>query len=139
MTTLKDIMTTDLTTVSSGVTLREVAQKMKDGDIGNVLLMEGGALAGIITDRDIVVRGVAEGYDLNSPASSVATQDVFTLPCSTTVEDAARAMGDRQLRRLPVTDSASGEVAGIVSLGDLSVRTDGDADQQALEGISQPD
>lgn len=138
MTTLKDIMTKDLTTVDGKTTLREVAQKMKADDIGNVLIMEGDRLVGIVTDRDIVVRAVADGKDTNAPVSDFATRDVFTMPCNTTLEEAAKAMADKQLRRLPVTDSETGKIGGIVSLADLSTRASGNADQRALEGISQP-
>lgn len=138
MTTLKDIMTKDLTTVDGKTTLREVAQKMKADDIGNVLIMEGDRLVGIVTDRDIVVRAVADGKDTNAPVSDFATLDAFTMPCNTTLEEAAKAMADKQLRRLPVTDSETGKIGGIVSLADLSTRASGNADQRALEGISQP-
>lgn len=138
MTTLKDIMTKDLTTVDGKTTLREVAQKMKSDDIGNILIMEGDRLVGIVTDRDIVVRAVADGKDTSAPVLDFATRDVFTMPCSTSVEEAAKAMADKQLRRLPVTDSSTGKIGGIVSLADLSIRTSGNADQKALEGISQP-
>lgn len=137
MTTLKEIMTRDLTTVDGKTTIREVAQKMKADDIGNVLIMDGDKLTGIVTDRDIVIRAVADGQDTNA-VSGFATKDVFTMPCSTSVEEAAKAMADKQLRRLPVTDSDSGKVAGIVSLADLSNRTGGNADQKTLEGISKP-
>ena len=138
MTTLKEIMTKDLTTVDGKTTLREVAQKMKADDIGNVLIMDGDTLTGIVTDRDIVVRAVADGKDTNTPVSDFATKDVFTMPCKTTIEEAAKAMADRQLRRLPVTDTATGKIGGIVSLADLSNRASGNADQKALEGISKP-
>lgn len=138
MTTLKDIMTTKLTTVPSSATLKEVAQKMKADDIGNVLIMDGDKLMGIVTDRDIVTRAVADGKDSNAPIGDFASQEVFTMPSSTDVAAAAKAMADKQLRRLPVTDGENGKVAGIVSLADLSNRTDGNADKKALEGISKP-
>ncbi|AXG99727.1 CBS domain-containing protein [Deinococcus wulumuqiensis] len=138
MTILKDIMTRDLTTVSGSATLREVAQKMKAEDIGNVLILDGDKLTGIITDRDIVIRAVADGEDTSAAVGQFATGDVFTMHCHTDVKEAARAMADRQLRRLPVTDHQSGELIGIVSLADLSTRTSGGADEKALEGISQP-
>lgn len=137
MTSLSDIMTRELTTVDSQATLKEVATLMREQDIGNVLIMEGETLRGIITDRDIVVRAVAYGHDFGTPASDYATGGVFTLDASTDVREAAQVMGERQLRRLPVTEG--GKVVGIVSLGDLAVRADTNADQQALEGISQPD
>ena len=130
-------MTKDLSTVDSGASLRDVAQLMKREDIGNVLIMEGETLRGIITDRDIVVRAVADGEDVSSSVSDYATQDVFTLACDTEVREAARQMADRQVRRLPVTEN--GKVVGIVSLADLATRSSGGADEQALEGISQPD
>ncbi|MGX9688052.1 CBS domain-containing protein [Deinococcus wulumuqiensis] len=138
MTILKDIMTRDLTTVSGSATLREVAQKMKAEDIGNVLILDGDKLTGIITDRDIVIRAVADGEDTSAAVGQFATGDVFTMHCHTDVKEAAKAMADRQLRRLPVTDHQSGELIGIVSLADLSTRTSGGADEKALEGISQP-
>ncbi|MFC4638762.1 CBS domain-containing protein [Deinococcus hohokamensis] len=136
MTTLKDIMTRDLTTVTPQTTLREVAGLMRDQDIGNVLVMDGERLSGIITDRDIVVRAVAGGEDLNAAVSGYASGDVFTMDCASDLREAARAMAERQLRRLPVTEG--GQVVGIISLGDLAVRAESNADQQALEGISQP-
>lgn len=138
MTTLNDIMTKDLTTVGSQATLKDVAQKMKTDDIGNVLIMDGDKLVGIVTDRDLVIRAVADGQDPSSAVSSFATKDVFTMPSSTEVTAAAKAMADKQLRRLPVTDGDGGKVVGIVSLADLANRTEGNADKKALEGISKP-
>jgi CBS domain-containing protein len=136
MTTLKDIMTPDLTTVDPRATLKEVATLMKEQGIGNVLIMDGDMLTGIITDRDIVVRAVAYGHDFGTPATDYATGDVFTMSADTPVEAAAREMSHRQLRRLPVTED--GRVTGIVSLGDLAVRARTGADETALKGISQP-
>ncbi|MCD0161517.1 CBS domain-containing protein [Deinococcus sp. 6YEL10] len=136
MTTLSDIMTSDLTTVDRGATLKEVALLMREQDIGNVLIMDGDTLAGIITDRDIVIRAVAYGHDLGSEASDYATGNVFTLDAAADVAEAAREMAQRQLRRLPVT--REGRVVGIVSLADLATRTRSGADEQALQGISQP-
>ncbi|CAM3359991.1 CBS domain-containing protein [Deinococcus saxicola] len=136
MATLKNIMTPDLTTVDTRATLKEVAGLMKEQGIGNVLIMDGEMLTGIITDRDIVVRAVAYGHDFGTPASDYATGDVFTMTADTTVEEAAREMSRRQLRRLPVTEG--GKVVGIVSLGDLAVRAQTGADETALKGISQP-
>ncbi len=136
MTTLKDIMTPDLTTVDRRATLKEVATHMKEQGIGNVLIMDGETLTGIITDRDIVVRAVAYGHDFGTPASDYATGDVFTMDGATEVQAAAREMAHRQVRRLPVTEN--GRVVGMVSLGDLAVRAETGADEQALQGISQP-
>lgn len=136
MPTLKDIMTPNPVTVDPEATLKEVATVMLEQDIGAVLVMDGERLAGLITDRDIVVRAVAYGHDYGTPVVDYCTGDVFTMEPSASVEDAAREMAARQLRRLPITES--GQVVGVVSLGDLAVRTEGDADQQALAGISVP-
>ncbi|WP_034386666.1 CBS domain-containing protein [Deinococcus sp. YIM 77859] len=136
MPTLRDIMTPNPVTVDPQATLKEVATLMLEQDIGAVLVMEGEQPRGIITDRDIVIRAVAYGHDYGTPVTDYTTGDVFTMEADTSVEDAAREMAQRQLRRLPVTEH--GRIVGIVSLGDLAVRTGGQADEQALQGISQP-
>jgi CBS domain-containing protein len=136
MATLRDIMTQDLSTVDSGATLKEAATLMREQDIGNVLVMDGQTLRGILTDRDIVVRAVAYGHDLGSPVTDYATGDVLTLDAGTEIGEAARTMSDRQVRRVPVTDG--GQVVGIVSLADLAIRASSEEGGAALEGISQP-
>ena len=136
MAPIRTIMTRDLVTADKDATLKEVAALMADNDIGNVLFIDGGKLVGIITDRDIVVRAVAFGRDPGNVALDHATADPFTLDLDTEIMAAAAQMGERQIRRLPVTEH--GKVVGIVSLGDLSNRSLGNADQQALEGISTP-
>ncbi len=129
-------MTRDLTTVDGGATLKEVANLMREQDIGNVLIMDGERLAGIVTDRDIVIRAVAYGHDLGSPVTDYSSDNVFTMDASSSVQDAAQEMANRQLRRLPITEE--GKVVGIVSLADLATNATGRADEQALQGISQP-
>lgn len=136
MPALKDIMTPGPMTVDPQATLKEVATLMLEQDIGAVLVMDGEHLSGLITDRDIVVRAVAYGHDYGTPVTDYTTGDVFTLDAETGIEEAARQMAQKQLRRLPVTEN--GKVVGIVSLGDLAVRTVGGMDEQALQGISQP-
>ena len=121
--------------------IAEVAALMRRHHVGDVVVIgvqqqEQRVPIGIITDRDIVIRAVAYGHDLGSAATDYATGSVFTMNADTSVQDAAKAMADRQLRRLPVTDSD--RVVGIVSLADLATRASGGADEQALQGISQP-
>nr|WP_272976270.1 CBS domain-containing protein [Deinococcus geothermalis] len=129
-------MTPDPVTVDPLATLKEVATLMLEQDIGAVLVMEHDRPTGIITDRDIVIRAVAYGHDPGTAVTDYTTGDVFTLDAETDVEDAAREMAARQLRRIPVTEH--GRVVGMVSLGDLANRTVGGLDQEALEGISVP-
>lgn len=129
-------MTPGPVTVDGQATLKEVATLMLEQDIGAVLVMNGDRPTGIITDRDIVIRAVAYGHDYGTAVTDYTTGDVFTMDANTTVEEAAEEMGRKQLRRLPVTDG--GRVIGIVSLGDLAVRALGDADEEALKGVSIP-
>lgn len=136
MTKLSDIMSTNLVTVTPDASVEEVARLMKQHDIGNVLVMEDGRLAGIVTDRDIVVRGLAENADIKGNIRNLMSGDVVTLEADTKVKDAAKLMADKQIRRLPVVQN--GQPVGIVSLGDIAVETNGSSADKALEGISQP-
>lgn len=136
MPTLREIMTPNPVTVDPQATLKEVATLMLEQDIGAVLVMDGDRPSGIITDRDIVIRAVAYGHDYGTAVTDYTTGSVFTMEANTDVQEAAREMADRQLRRLPVTDG--GKVVGMVSLGDLAVRASGNADETALQGVSQP-
>lgn len=136
MTKLSDIMSTNLVTVTPDASVEEVARLMKQHDIGNVLVMEDGRLAGIVTDRDLVVRGLAENADIKGNIRNLMSGDVVTLEADTKVKDAAKLMADKQIRRLPVVQN--GQPVGIVSLGDIAVETSGNSADKALEGISQP-
>ena len=129
-------MTPGPITVDPQATLQEVATLMLEQDIGAVLVMNGDRPAGIITDRDIVIRAVAYGHGSGTAVTDYTTGDVFTMDAETSVEDAAQEMARQQLRRLPVTEG--GRVVGMVSLGDLAVRASGDADEEALRGVSVP-
>jgi|SRR6187549_3701757 CBS domain-containing protein len=130
--TVRDVMTTNLVTCPSSAPLKDAAGYMRDRDIGDVLVVDDGSICGIVTDRDIVVRCVAEGGDVrDATVGDVCTADLTTVSADTTIEDAARLMRDNALRRLPVVDR--GKPVGIVTLGDLAVQAD---PSSALGGIS---
>ena len=130
--TVRDVMTTDLVTCPSSAPLREAAGYMRDRDIGDVLVVDDGAICGIVIDRDIVVRCVAEGGDVQTAkVGDVCTSNLTTVPVDASIEEAARVMRDNALRRLPVVDR--GAPVGIVTLGDLAVEAD---PSSALGGIS---
>jgi len=130
--TVRDAMTTNLVTCPSSAPLKDAAGYMRDRDIGDVLVVDDGSICGIVTDRDIVVRCVAEGGDVrDATVGDVCTADLTTVSADTTIEDAARLMRDNALRRLPVVDR--GKPVGIVTLGDLAVQAD---PSSALGGIS---
>ena len=130
--TVRDVMTTNLVTCSSSAPVKDAAGYMRDRDIGDVLVVDDGSVCGIVTDRDIVVRCVAEGGDVRTAkVGDVCSADVTTVASDATIEEAARLMRDKALRRLPVDDR--GKPVGIVTLGDLAVQAD---PSSALGGIS---
>ncbi len=134
---IKDVMTSGVETVSPGTTLREAAQKMRDLNVGPLPVCDGQKLAGIITDRDIVVRGIAMGHDPNtSKVSDVLTPDVEYCYEDDSIEKAAKYMGEKQIRRLMVVDTNK-NLVGIISLGDISQEVSGRKAGEALEEISE--
>ena len=124
---IRDVMTSDPRTVKSDAPIAEAAKAMKEADAGAVIVQDNGSPTGIVTDRDIAIRAVAEGRDPSStPVSEVATTDVTTLSADDSIEDAVRLMREKDVRRLPVVDG--GKTVGIVSLGDLAQeQNEGDA------------
>jgi CBS domain-containing protein len=124
--TVEEIMTRNPRTVDASATLRDAARVMNESDIGDVVVTDGGQVTGIVTDRDIVVRAVAEGRDPDStPVSDVATTGVETIEPEASVDDALSRMREKDIRRLPV--ARNGEPIGIVSLGDLAVEREPDS------------
>ena len=120
---IREVMTSDPRTCDASATLQDAAREMRDGDIGSVLVTRDGAILGIVTDRDIVVRAVADGRDPTSTrVEEVCTESVQTLTPDQTVEEAIRLMREHDIRRIPVVQE--GRPAGIVSLGDLAVERD---------------
>jgi CBS domain-containing protein len=124
--TVKEIMTRNLRTVNADDPIIEAARIMRDEDIGDVIVVEGGTVEGIVTDRDIVVRGVADGRDPEStPVRDACTTGVEALEPGATVDDALRKMREADIRRLPVVEDD--RPVGIVSLGDLAVEREPDS------------
>jgi CBS domain-containing protein len=123
---IRDVMTSDPQTVDAGTTLVDAAKVMKERDVGALIVTEQGTATAIVTDRDIVIRGIAEGADPRTArVGDVATQELAALSPDDTVEDAIRAMREQDVRRLPVVED--GRAVGIVSLGDLAVDRDPDS------------
>ena len=112
-------MTTNPRTVNADATVLEAAQVMRDSDIGDVIIVDNREVTSIVTDRDIAVRGVAEGRDAESTAvGEIATSGVEAIEPAASVDDALRMMREHDIRRLPVVKD--GRPVGIVSLGDLA-------------------
>lgn len=122
--TVRDVMTPSPLTVSSDSPIIEAARAMRDKDVGAVLVMQNdGKLCGIVTDRDIVVRALADGLDPeNTPVSRICSQSIEQVSPDATVQEAVRIMREKAIRRIPVTQN--GKPIGIVSLGDLAITQD---------------
>ena len=134
---VSEVMTRDVQTIRPDQTAREAASFMLSADAGSIPVAEGNRLLGMITDRDIAVRGVAKGNGPETPVRELMTNDIICARESDDVEDVATRMSQAQVRRLPVLDDQE-RLCGIVSLGDLSRETDDESAAQALEGVSQP-
>ncbi len=131
-----EIMTRNVRTARSDASLREVGAMMRDGDMGAVPVVDEGKLVAILTDRDIVVRGVAEGLSSDSLIADVMTKELFSVPPDAFVFEAIRIMGDKQIRRLPVVD-ADGKLAGIIAMADIALETEDEREiAETLEEIS---
>ena len=138
---VKDIMTKEPTTVTPNATVREAASLMQREDTGILPVVEGGSkkLLGVITDRDIAIRVVAEGRDASTPVSEVMSKGrLVTLQPDAGVEDAMEKMADEQVRRIPIVDDRS-TLLGIVAQADIvrKVRDDRKA-ERTVEKISEP-
>jgi CBS domain-containing protein len=124
--TVQEVMTRDPRTVSPSDSIVDAARVMNEADIGDVIVAEGDEIQCIVTDRDIVVRAIAEGRDPQSTSvSDVCTPSLETIEPSASVDDALRKMREADIRRLPVVED--GRPVGIVSLGDLAVEREPDS------------
>jgi CBS domain-containing protein len=134
---IEEVMTKDVEYCSPDTPIYEVAQKMKELDVGVIPICEGVELAGLATDRDLVVKALASQLPNHTPVSEVMTADPVRGTIHMTAEEAADIMADVQIRRLPIVED--GKLIGIVSLGDLAVKENFDGEtEEALEEISTP-
>jgi CBS domain-containing protein len=133
---ISEVMTKDVQTVRPDQRVQEAASFMLSADAGSIPVTDGERLIGMITDRDIAVRGVAKGHGPDTPVRDLMTNDVICAHQDDDVTDVASKMSDAQVRRLPVIDDQE-RLCGIVSLGDLSREADEDCASEALEGVSE--
>ncbi|GHJ12270.1 MULTISPECIES: CBS domain-containing protein [unclassified Micromonospora] len=131
---VSDVMTKQVVYLPAETPLDEAARVMKESDIGDVVVTDGATLAGMLTDRDIVVRAVAERADPGTTTiGSIITREVVMIEQHCTANEAAALMRERNIRRVLVCDSDR-KLVGIVSLGDLAMQLD---PQSALSDISE--
>jgi CBS domain-containing protein len=129
-------MTSEPKTATRDMTLQQVAELMRDGDMGSIPVVEGGKLVGIVTDRDIVVRSIAAGKNASSSVSGAMTTEIFSVKPDDFAFEAIRLMGDKQVRRVPVVNE-NGDLAGIIAMADIALEMEDEREiAETLEEIS---
>lgn len=138
MTSVTDVMTRQVRTLSPTSTVAEAAKAMSELNVGVIPVCDGDKLLGMVTDRDIVVRAVAQGLDGNTPLSKVMSTDVRTARETDDLDTVLADMASSQIRRLPILDG-SDCLVGIISIGDIAVKGQDEEDVgQSLAEISSP-
>jgi len=133
---VKDAMTSDVKTAAPSVSLTDAAKLMKQEDVGSVPVVDGERLIGMLTDRDIVVRGIADGSDPHAvTAGDIASRDIVTVRPDDDLEEALRLMAQHQVRRLPVVDD--GHLVGVLAQADVALEAKEKAVGQLVEEISR--
>ena len=137
---IREVMTRNPRTVSPNDTIQNAARIMRDEDTGAVPVVENGRPIGIVTDRDIVIRAVADGNQLNRPVKDIVTGTVVSASPDMSTREANELMSEHQIRRLTVVENE--RLVGIVSIGDLAVKEGkdsrtGDTLQSISEGVKE--
>ena len=135
---VSEVMTPNVETVRPDQTAREAAAFMLSADTGSIPVCEDDKVIGMITDRDIAVRGVASGKGPDCSVRDLMSSDIVCARDTDDAQSVAQRMSDAQVRRLPVLD-ASDRLVGMISLGDLARETTGESAHRALEGVSADD
>jgi CBS domain-containing protein len=135
---IRDVMTREVESARPEMTLQDAARLMRDKNVGSLPVAEGRKVTGMITDRDITVRGIAEGKDpAFTKVIDVMSRDVVTVKEDARLEEAEGLMHDRQLRRLPVVN-AEGELTGFLALAKVARAESPERAGKVIKGVSQP-
>ena len=137
MATIRDLMTSNPETVGPDHTAKDAAAFMLSADTGSIPVCDGDKVIGMITDRDIAVRGIAAGKGPDCSVRELMSDGIICARADDDVDAVAKRMSREQVRRLPVLDEDE-KLVGIISLGDLARETIGEPAHQALEGVSRP-
>lgn len=136
-TTVRDVMTHGVETATSSQMLHDAARMMRSGDFGSIPVVDAGQLVAVLTDRDIVVRAVAEGLDPTTvPVGQVASPDPVTIAPEQELDDALEIMAHYQVRRLPVVEQ--GVLVGVLSQADIALEAKEKKVGEVVQEISQP-
>ncbi|ASS89332.1 MAG: CBS domain-containing protein [Bacillaceae bacterium] len=135
---IRDIMSSNVISVSSNQTVQEAAQLMRQHNVGAIPVADNGQLKGIITDRDITLRSTAQGKNESTTVAEVMSTNPVCCSPDASLQEAAQIMAQNQIRRLPVVEN--NQVVGMVALGDLATnKTSDEAAGEALTNISEKD
>jgi len=134
---VRDVMTHEVRLVRPNETIQQAAIVMAEIDAGLLPVTDDDRLIGMVTDRDIAVRGVAKGHGPDTPVRELMSNDVICARIDDDCDEVASKMSEAQVRRLPVIDEQE-RLCGIVSLGDFAREGATDTAEQALEGVAQP-
>ncbi|SIS63437.1 CBS domain-containing protein [Salimicrobium flavidum] len=120
MTKLKEYMSTNTVSCDSTDNLMTLAKQMREEDVGFIPIVENGQYSGVVTDRDIVVKGLAKGSPEEVKASEIMTEKIITGTSDMEIDEASRLMQDHQIRRLLIVDD--NKISGVVSIGDIGLK-----------------
>jgi CBS domain-containing protein len=134
--TIRDAMTANPTAVRPDTSVLEAAQQMKSEDVGALPIVEGDRLVGVVTDRDLAIRVLAEGKDAETAVSEIASKDVVTVDPQQSLEEAARLMAEHQVRRLPVCEE-DGKLVGMLAQADIAQSGHDSLTGETVQQISQ--
>ena len=134
--TIRDAMTSNPTAVHPDTTVLEAAQKMKSEDVGALPIVEDDRLVGVVTDRDLAIRVLAEGKGAETAVSEIASKDIVTVDPQQSIEEAARLMAEHQVRRLPVCEE-DGKLVGMLAQADIAQSGHDSLTGETVQQISQ--
>jgi CBS domain-containing protein len=117
--TVQKAMTSNPTAITPDTTVQEAARLMKSEDVGALPIVEDGRLTGVVTDRDLAIRGIAEGRGAETTVRELASKDIVTIEAQQSLEEAARLMAEHQVRRLPVVEE-DGRLVGMLAQADVA-------------------
>jgi CBS domain-containing protein len=133
---IRDAMTPDPTTVEPSTTAADAARAMKTENVGSLPIVEGDRLVGVVTDRDLAIRILAEGKGAETTVGEISSKDVVTVDPQQSLEEAGRLMAEHQLRRLPVTEE-DGKLVGILAQADVAQSGHDALTGEVVQKISQ--
>jgi len=134
--TVQEAMTANPTAITPDTTAQEAARLMKSEDVGALPIVEDGRLTCVVTDRDLTIRGVAEGLVAETPVSELASKNVVTIDPQQSIEEAARLMAEHQVRRLPVVEE-DGRLVGMLAQADVAQAGHDSLTGEVVQKISQ--